>query len=593
MKKYIFYLLVIYYSINCQIYAQNYPRIKNAKINCNINLSSLDKLFYYNYVVGNDISSTGDLCSIDIDISLINNMSVDTIGLLFNNDLERTFFKLDYTDLKGKIVPTGVSSTHAGWIEQLTQQYTFSFFCFPGIKPGQSLNNFGINSFGLPSIRSVIFSIAEDTVIDSWPSIEDTTSTLTIAQMDSILASLDYNSWTVGPNYFPKSTTTPSILDTLNYYVQKSFQLGWIKNQSTVNKYTTYFDTAITQLQQNNTAGARTTLNSVLNNVNLDSTSNLTSEAYALIRYNTEYLLTQLPNTRLAVKLVNSLNVNLTTGSLQYYDSTWQNAVNNNDGTFLVNTTLKKVNLKMTYANGTQTMTNVPVGSDTVVFKTVNTSVQLIDSRGNPLDTGTVQYYAGGWVNFGATANGIANMELLPNNYKFRMTYAYASNDTQQNTGINPNVVFRTVNTAVQLKNSLGASIDTGKVQYYAGAWRSFGATANGIANMELLPNSYKFRMTYKYVSEDTTQNTGISNVVNFSTVLCTISVKDSLGQPVNNADTKYYAGAWREIGLTSGGIAAMELLPVNLSFRVKSGKTQLDMTQNLAVNNVVQFILP
>jgi hypothetical protein len=110
---------------------------------------------------------------------------------------------------------------------------------------------------------------------------------------------------------------------------------------------------------------------------------------------------------------------------------------------------------------------------------------------------------------------------------------------------------------------------------------------------MELLPNSYKFRMTYKYVSEDTTQNTGISNVVNFSTVLCTISVKDSLGQPVNNADTKYYAGAWREIGLTSGGIAAMELLPVNLSFRVKSGKTQLDMTQNLAVNNVVQFILP
>ena len=107
------------------------------------------------------------------------------------------------------------------------------------------------------------------------------------------------------------------------------------------------------------------------------------------------------------------------------------------------------------------------------------------------------------------------------------MTYANASIDTQQNIGINPNVVFQTVNTAVQLKNSLGTPIDTGTVQYYAGAWRSFGNSANGIVNKELLPNSYKFRMTYDYVSEDTTQNIGISNTVNFSTVLCTISVKN------------------------------------------------------------------
>ncbi len=463
-----------------------------------------------------------------------------------------------------------------------------SFWSQISVHPGATVSGFLVKSLIIPAIiqyhlRGEVQTVAFGPDLDIY----------NYSDIANDIRTNSITGYTIAPVDTPSPFVPLNFLDTLLNFEQQSLNLGWIRNQSTANKYTTYFDTAISQLQQNNIAGARNTLNNVLNNVNLDSSSNLTSEAYALIRYNTEYLLTKLPNSCLAVKLVNSSNINITTGSLQYYDSTWQNAVNNNDGTFLVNTPRKKVNLKMTYANCSQTLSNVTVGNDTVIFKTVNSSVQLMDSHGNPLDTGTVQYYAGAWQNFGTTANGIANMELLPNSYKFRMTYANASIDTQQNIGINPNVVFQTVNTAVQLKNSLGTPIDTGTVQYYAGAWRSFGNSANGIVNKELLPNSYKFRMTYDYVSEDTTQNIGISNTVNFSTVLCTISVKDSLGRAVNNADTKYYAGAWREIGLTSGGTAAKELLPVSLQFRVKSGKTQQDITQDLSVNNLVQFVLP
>ena len=58
--------------------------------------------------------------------------------------------------------------------------------------------------------------------------------------------------------------------------------------------------------------------------------------------------------------------------------------------------------------------------------------------------------------------NGVATMELLPVNYSFSMTYAFASNNKSQDLSSNPIVVFQTTNTSVQLKNSQGNLMDTG-----------------------------------------------------------------------------------------------------------------------------------
>jgi hypothetical protein len=138
----------------------------------------------------------------------------------------------------------------------------------------------------------------------------------------------------------------------------------------------------------------------------------------------------------------------------------------------------------------------------------------------------------------------------------------------------------------------LGNLIDQGTVQYYAGAWRDFGTTANGTATKELLPNNYSFRMSYEFISNDKQQNIGTNNTVTFSTVLCTVKVNNTQGESINNADVKYYAGAWRNIGLTSNGVVTKELLPSNISFRASFGATQQDMTQNISTNNVVEIIL-
>ncbi len=273
---------------------------------------------------------------------------------------------------------------------------------------------------------------------------------------------------TIGPADPPSPFVPIDFVDTLSGFTTQSRSLGWITSQQIADKYLGYFASAKSQLQGNNTAGARATLQTVLQDVNVDSTSNLTTEAYALIRYNTEYLLGQLPVAPppgLVVKLINSAGTNLTGGALQYYDGSWKDAVNNNDGTFKVNTTLATVSLRMTYEYASQTKSNVTVGPEPVVFQTVNTLVKLQNSVGSPIDIGTVQYYFSAWKDFGATTNGTAAKELLPGNYTFRMSYAAATNDKQQDIGIDPTVVFTTVNAAVQLKNSQGDFIDQGSVQ--------------------------------------------------------------------------------------------------------------------------------
>jgi hypothetical protein len=93
----------------------------------------------------------------------------------------------------------------------------------------------------------------------------------------------------------PKDPFIPQdFLDTMKGYNSQSFDLGWIQNESTRNKYNTYFNNAQNYLQQRGNVSAIAELQNVLNECNSDSSTVLTSEAYALLYFNTEYLITQI-----------------------------------------------------------------------------------------------------------------------------------------------------------------------------------------------------------------------------------------------------------------------------------------------------------
>jgi hypothetical protein len=103
---------------------------------------------------------------------------------------------------------------------------------------------------------------------------------------------------TVSPRLTFTTLNPTLMIDSLLYYTFESRNLTWIANQSTADKYTGLYTRAKSDFQQNNTTSARARLDTVLRQIPLDSVANLTSEAYALLKFNTEYLLSQLPVTQ-------------------------------------------------------------------------------------------------------------------------------------------------------------------------------------------------------------------------------------------------------------------------------------------------------
>jgi len=225
-----------------------------------------------------------------------------------------------------------------------------------------------------------------------------------------------------------------------------------------------------------------------------------------------------------------------------------------------------------------------------------NLLVNLKNSLGNQIPAGNVTYYesaTSGWKDAVNNGDGTFTVITTKPAVSIRVFYEYANQTVHNVPAQNNTYTFQTVNTAVELRNSLGNLIDLGTVQYYADAWRTFGTTTNGVAYKELLPINYSFRMTYEYVPNDKQQDISTNSTVTFSTVLCAVKVTNANNQPLAGASTKYYSTAWRDIGLTnSEGVITKELLPKNLSFRATYGNVSLDKQQDIGVNSLVEIQL-
>ena len=160
------------------------------------------------------------------------------------------------------------------------------------LKPGKSLNGFAITSNSLPGL--ITYYAEGDHPIPSFPEGMAT---------DSIPGYSDLTPYgpgivgvTVGPVLSPTPIFVNNCLDTLISYKHQALALKWIDNEGIANSLDQKLENAKSKLQDGDSLAARNMLKAFVNEVEAQKDKHLTSEAYALLKINAEYLIERLPD---------------------------------------------------------------------------------------------------------------------------------------------------------------------------------------------------------------------------------------------------------------------------------------------------------
>jgi hypothetical protein len=83
-------------------------------------------------------------------------------------------------------------------------------------------------------------------------------------------------------------------IDTLISYKHRAYDMGWITDQGIANSLDQKLENARRQLEQGNKKAAKNILEAFVNEVEAQKGKHLSSEAYALLKFNAEYLISKL-----------------------------------------------------------------------------------------------------------------------------------------------------------------------------------------------------------------------------------------------------------------------------------------------------------
>jgi len=297
------------YQIEDKVYEVIFEPRTNIQpgINAKVLFNADSSYFEYNYEVFNSSTSIQRISKIAIEyLSPISN--IEKPDSLWYRGFYSFVPLVDWDNITN---PTGFASKN------------------DGVAQGTTLGGFGFSSSGLPTIVKGYF-YGNNTIPLAFPGegdarIEKLLEPLTRFPNDCIVKK------TIGPKDLPDPFIPTEFIDTLITYADSSYALCWITNEQTRDKYDNYFNNVKNYLNQNNNNAAKSELQKVLTDCNTDSSSVLTSEAYALLYFNTDYLIKQIPEGEpgLPVKLEDSQGNLLPVpsgdgGNVKYYASGWK-----------------------------------------------------------------------------------------------------------------------------------------------------------------------------------------------------------------------------------------------------------------------------
>jgi hypothetical protein len=306
------------YTLNGQTLSKHYPFLKKVDIIAKVAFNSQDGYFYFSFVLKNHVNNIGKIEEFRMDISRnYGTVEYDTLGLKFdtnNGDWEERQFREEYFHLRSHIVPISYFQLPPYWSSVWGNQWAASISnVHEPILPGVDVDGFVMMSKGLPCIRRIVIE-PEFQDVFYFPNIEDTTVNMSIEQMDSIREAVNFRGFTIGPTAPPIDFIGTVWCDTLLSYTRQSVQLGWLRDgkdndcdndekleDGVVKNLENRLLKARNELNEGDTIkaspiGASRELEKFIKKVERISKRSdvMTDEAYALLKYNAEYLLEHL-----------------------------------------------------------------------------------------------------------------------------------------------------------------------------------------------------------------------------------------------------------------------------------------------------------
>ncbi len=309
------------------------PPHLDVKVVCVVTFDGSNGIFRYAYFIDNLKTSIGYMAGFDIDIAYPSNGA--EVALSDLTDLKHVWRDpLGFPDAR-RVIPVGVpqlpdsgeytSTWWAAFGVDGSLEWTSPYGRF-NVAPGGKLDGIVITSHGVPTLRSFVVSPSyhPKPPVEITPENEQTVEESTEAEDSVELAledSIKVRGWTVGPTAPPADLSALSWIDTLASYKHQCVTLGWLTNgpahekeesddradEGIVERLDRRLDKAKDALAKSDSVKAKLELELFAKEVDQLYHKNkeegerrgvpsLTSEGYALLKYNAEYLIDRLPD---------------------------------------------------------------------------------------------------------------------------------------------------------------------------------------------------------------------------------------------------------------------------------------------------------
>jgi len=161
-----------------------------------------------------------------------------------------------------------------------------------GLEPTWSVNGFGLKSIGLPGVVDAYFQ--GKVKVLAFPDYGPGVKVDTLVRKLRLFPSNRVTRRTVGPVSPPSPFVPLQFVDTIISHKHQALELGWIDNEGIAKSLEAKLENVKKQLERDNTKTAKNVLQAFLNEVEVQKDKHLSSEAYALMKYNGEFLLSKL-----------------------------------------------------------------------------------------------------------------------------------------------------------------------------------------------------------------------------------------------------------------------------------------------------------